>query len=383
MNDTSFSQPMPRPGVLEIEAYSPGKSTAARRRQGLQTVVERIAASARARWRWRHSSEAALELERYPDGSADSVAHGTGQPLRAQSPENIVCGAGSDELLSLIGAGISEGRGRGDLLRTRISRLSDRHQGERRQGGRRAGERFHGRCRCHAEAGERARRKIVFLANPNNPTGTYLPFDEVRRLHAGLPAGTLLVLDAAYAEYVRQNDYEAGVELVSTFSNVVMLRTFSKVYGLAGLRIGWAYCPASCGRRPQPHSRRVQRQCGGDRCRDGGAGRRRACGAGGRAQRAVDARGSPRKSRSSACTPHRALEIFCSFISARGRRRRRTAICFREVAYLRRMEVYGLPNALRLTVGSEEANHAFIAALAEFARERQAPWLSRCSSELR
>ena len=88
------------------------------------------------------------------------------------------------------------------------------------------------------------RTRVVFLANPNNPTGTYVPFDEVRRLHAALPAETLLVLDAAYAEYVRRNDYESGIELAATADNVVMTRTFSKIYGLAGLRIGWCYGPA-------------------------------------------------------------------------------------------------------------------------------------------
>ena len=86
--------------------------------------------------------------------------------------------------------------------------------------------------------------RMVFLANPNNPTGTYLSFDEVKRLHAGLPEHVILVLDAAYAEYVRANDYEAGIELVATSENTVMTRTFSKIYGLAALRLGWAYCPA-------------------------------------------------------------------------------------------------------------------------------------------
>ena len=89
------------------------------------------------------------------------------------------------------------------------------------------------------------RTKVVFLANPNNPTGTYIPHDEVRRLHKGLPGHTLLVLDAAYSEYVRRNDYEAGLELVATTANTVMTRTFSKIYGLAALRLGWAYCPAA------------------------------------------------------------------------------------------------------------------------------------------
>ncbi|MDP3242994.1 MAG: histidinol-phosphate transaminase, partial [Reyranella sp.] len=88
------------------------------------------------------------------------------------------------------------------------------------------------------------RTRIVFLANPNNPTGTYIPFDEVRRLHAGLPKNVLLVIDAAYAEYVSRNDYDSGVELVDQAENVVMTRTFSKIYGLGGLRLGWMYGPA-------------------------------------------------------------------------------------------------------------------------------------------
>src|SRR5690606_28317092 len=78
----------------------------------------------------------------------------------------------------------------------------------------------------------------------NNPTGTYIPIDEVRRLRSGLPDSVLLVLDAAYSEYVRRNDYEAGIELVATTANTVMTRTFSKIHGLAALRLGWAYCPA-------------------------------------------------------------------------------------------------------------------------------------------
>ena len=89
------------------------------------------------------------------------------------------------------------------------------------------------------------RTRIVFIANPNNPTGTYIPIGEVRRLRAGLRDDILLVLDAAYAEYVSRNDYEAGLELVATTSNTVMTRTFSKIHGLAALRIGWAYCPAA------------------------------------------------------------------------------------------------------------------------------------------
>lgn len=86
--------------------------------------------------------------------------------------------------------------------------------------------------------------RIVCLANPNNPTGTYVTKDDVRRLHAGLPKNVLLIIDAAYAEYVSRNDYDSGVELVDQAENVVMTRTFSKIYGLGGLRLGWMYGPA-------------------------------------------------------------------------------------------------------------------------------------------
>lgn len=85
--------------------------------------------------------------------------------------------------------------------------------------------------------------RIVFLDNPNNPTGRYMPADAVRRLHAGLPDHVLLVLDAAYAESVTAPDYEAGARLVAEADNVVMTRTFSKLYGLAALRLGWAFGP--------------------------------------------------------------------------------------------------------------------------------------------
>lgn len=85
--------------------------------------------------------------------------------------------------------------------------------------------------------------KVCFIANPNNPTGSYLPSEEIVRLREGLPDHTLLVVDAAYAEYVTRNDYTSGIEMVDRYDNVVMTRTFSKIYALAGLRLGWAYCP--------------------------------------------------------------------------------------------------------------------------------------------
>ncbi len=154
----------------------------------------------------------------------------------------IVCGAGSDEILTLLAHAYL---GPGDeaiftehgFLLYRIIVLSNG-----------ATPVVAPETNLRTDIGEilarvTERTKVVFLANPNNPTGTYVSIDEVRSLRAQLPSTVLLVLDAAYAEYVRRNDYEAGIELVATTQNTVMTRTFSKIHGLAGLRLGWAYCP--------------------------------------------------------------------------------------------------------------------------------------------
>jgi histidinol-phosphate aminotransferase len=85
--------------------------------------------------------------------------------------------------------------------------------------------------------------RMVFIANPNNPTGTCLPQSEMERLRAGLPEHVLLVIDAAYSEYVDRPDYDPGVKLVDAGENTVMTRTFSKIYGMGGARLGWAYAP--------------------------------------------------------------------------------------------------------------------------------------------
>jgi histidinol-phosphate aminotransferase len=89
------------------------------------------------------------------------------------------------------------------------------------------------------------RTKLVFIANPNNPTGTYIPRDALRRLHQGLPSSVILVIDAAYAEFVTRADYEPGIELAAAAPNVVMTRTFSKIYAMGGLRLGWSYSGAA------------------------------------------------------------------------------------------------------------------------------------------
>ena len=195
------------------------------------------------------------------------------------------------------------------------------------------------------------RTKIVFLANPNNPTGTYLPFDEVKRLHAGLPPHVLLVLDAAYAEYVRRNDYEAGIELVATADNVVMTRTFSKIYGLAALRLGWMVRPgrmwstrstASAARSTStaPRWRPASRRSTTPPCRKRARAQRRVARLADAGDRRPWARGDA----------ERGNFLLVHFPGHRAQRRRR-CLPTRAGLILRRVAAYDLPDALRLTVG--------------------------------
>jgi histidinol-phosphate aminotransferase len=183
----------------------------------------------------------AAELHRYPDGSAADLR----KTLAARfglDAERIVCGAGSDELLQLLVHGYA---GVGDeVLHSRYGFLIYPIDAKSNGATPVAADEVNLTTSVdHLLAAVTERTRIVFVANPNNPTGTYLPADEMKRLREGLPDHVLLVIDAAYAEFVDRNDYSAGAELVEAGDNVVMTRTFSKIYAMGGLRLGWAYCP--------------------------------------------------------------------------------------------------------------------------------------------
>jgi len=186
--------------------------------------------------------DAGKHLEDYPDGSATDLREAIGR-MFGLDPDRIVCGAGSDDLLNLLGrAYLADGdeaihTTHGFLVYPIVALGAGATPVV-------APEKDHTANVDEILKRVTPRTKMVFLANPNNPTGTYVSFDEVKRLHKGLPSHVLLVIDAAYAEYVRKNDYEAGIELVATSENVVMTRTFSKIHGLAALRLGWMYGPA-------------------------------------------------------------------------------------------------------------------------------------------
>lgn len=183
----------------------------------------------------------AERMDRYPGIDASGLARVLGH-RHGIDPERIVLGCGSDELIQFLClAYVEPGQ---EVIHTQYGFLQF-PIATRIAGGVPVSAPDDGFTASVDAILARVtpRTKLVFLANPNNPTGTALPATEVRRLREGLPGGVLLVVDAAYAEYVQRPDYTAGIELVEETDNTVMLRTFSKAFGMAGLRLGWAYCP--------------------------------------------------------------------------------------------------------------------------------------------
>ena len=236
-----MSAPVVRPGILEIEAYVPGKSKLAGKKRVIKLSSNEgaLGPSPLAVKAYR---AAARTLDRYPDGGCTGLRAAIGR-RHGLDPARIVCGAGSDELLYNLARAYA---GPGDEI------LMTRH-----------GFSMYpivahavGAIPVAAPETELTadvdailayvtpRTRLVYLANPNNPTGTYIPESELRRLRAGLREDIVLVVDSAYAEFVVRNDYADGAALVDLGMNTVMTRTFSKIHGLASLRIGWAYCPA-------------------------------------------------------------------------------------------------------------------------------------------
>lgn len=306
------------------------------------------------------------DLALYPDGAAhklrDAIASRYG--LKA---DNIVCGAGSDELLQLLahaylGPGDEAIYSQFGFLVYPIAIKSngatpivapEKHFTTD----------VDAILSCVTD-----RTRMVFLANPNNPTGTYVPFSEVKRLHSGLPPSVLLVLDAAYAEYVRRNDYESGVELVSTADNVVMTRTFSKIHGLAALRLGWAYRPAHVAdvlnRIRGPFNISAPAIAAGAAAI---ADRGFVEGAVAHNDRWLPWLTSEIERLGLTVTPSVGNFLLIHFPTADGKDAPKADTFLASRGFiLRRMDSYGMPGALRLSIGTEDANREFVAALAEF-----------------
>jgi histidinol-phosphate aminotransferase len=234
--------PRPRPGILDIAPYVGGEAAlpGVNRVYKLSSNEGAFGTPPSAQETYRRL---AGELHRYPDGAATELRRAIGARF-GLDPARIVCGAGSDDLIYQLC--LAYGGPGTELVMTEhgfsIYCIAGQYAGSRVVMTR---ERNLTADIDAMLAAISPATRLVFLANPNNPTGSMVPTAEVARLRAGLPADVLLVLDAAYAEYVERADYEPGIGLVDAGDNTVMTRTFSKVFGLGGLRLGWCYAPAS------------------------------------------------------------------------------------------------------------------------------------------
>jgi histidinol-phosphate aminotransferase len=367
MSQMKPTRPQARAAVMGIEAYVPGKSGPA----GLAKLFKLSSNESPL-----GPSPAAIEAFRaaaghlaiYPDGSATRLREAIGRRY-GLDPAQIICGNGSDDILALIAHAYLQAADEGVysqhgfleypiVIRTAGAEAIP------------ASERD---LTAQVDAVLEAvspRTKVVFLANPNNPTGTYISFAEVKRLQAGLPPHVLLVLDAAYAEYVLRNDYAAGIELVATCENVVMTRTFSKIYGLANLRLGWAYGPApvidALNRIRGPFNVNGAAIEAGVAALADTAHIERAVAHNEHwlpwlTQR-IEALGI-------GVTPSVGNFLLLHFGGAPGHSAAADRFLAQRGFVLRAVAAYGLPDCLRLTIGTPEANEGLVATLGEFMRD--------------
>jgi histidinol-phosphate aminotransferase len=233
--------PIPRPGILDIAPYVSGGNQV-KDVGKLMQLSSNEGALGPSPAAMQALKDMAGELHRYPDGGSTKIRQAISKTYGVPY-EQIVCGAGSDELIALL---LKSYCGPGDEV------LYSQHGflmypiGAKSVGATPVTA-TETNLRTDVDAMLAAvtpKTRVVFVANPNNPTGSYITPQEMRRLHAGLRPDIILVIDAAYAEYVSKNDYTSGSELVDEFENVVMMRTLSKIYALAALRLGWAYASA-------------------------------------------------------------------------------------------------------------------------------------------
>jgi histidinol-phosphate aminotransferase len=357
--------PMPRPGILDIDPYIGGEAKA----EGVERPI-RLASNESALGPSNKAIAAyralAAEIHRYPDGTAADLRGAIGRQ-HGLDPDRIVCGAGSDELITLL---LRAYAGSGDeVLYSRHGFLMYAINAQAAGATPVAAPERNLTADVDALlARVSPRTRVLLLANPNNPTGTYLSIESMNRLHAGLPPSVLLAIDAAYAEFVDRNDYEPGVRLVDGTDNVVMLRTFSKIYALAGLRLGWAYCPPEIAdvlnRIRGPFNVTAPAIAAGIAAVEDSEALERA--------RAHNARWLSWLSERFAALGLPVTPSVCNFVLPRfpddARHNAEAAFEFlrKRGILTRKMAAYGLPQHLRITIGTGKEMEAVVAALGEF-----------------
>jgi histidinol-phosphate aminotransferase len=364
-----MTDPTPKPGILDIELYVGGRSAVpgVAKVYKLSSNESPLGPSPAA---MAALTAAAHDLQLYPDGSSRLLREAIAKVHGLDPARIVVGGEGSGPLLTMLANAylmpgdeaifsahaflIYEIATRANSARPVIVGEKTTNNG----------------IRIDVDAmlaAVTAKTRIVYLANPNNPTGSYLTQEEMKRLHAGLPGNVLLVIDAAYGEFVDAPDYDIGLELARAHDNVVMTRTFSKIHGLAALRLGWAFVPARVAdvlnriRGPFPTSP-LQQQAGAAAIADTAHVARAV------AHNTQWRRWLTEEIRELGLRVDDSAANFVLIHFPPGAKNARAADAFLtgRGVILRGVGAYGLPDALRLTVGTEEANRAAVAALRDF-----------------
>lgn len=364
MPQATRKKPLPNAGILDIAPYVGGKphGKVSPDLVKLSSNETPLGPSPRAINAY---IEAAGSLHRYPDGNASGLRQAIAG-VYGMAPERIVCGNGSDELIGMLihayarpgdnivmsrhgflmykiyaqGCGVDAILAPEKNLRTDVDAML---------------------------AAVNEKTKLVFVANPNNPTGSYITAAELARLHKGLPPHVLLVVDAAYAEYAEAKDYSSGRELADNTENTVMLRTFSKIYGLAALRLGWAYAPAHVvdvlNRVRGPFNASLVAQATGIAAVQDIEYTREAC--------RFNTEWLAWLSKEVAALGLTVFPSIGNFILVQFPAGKHNAVAANDFfisrgLVMREMAGYGLPDCLRISIGLEKDNRAVVKVLAEF-----------------
>ena len=368
-HDAAMTDPTPNPGILDIELYVGGRSAVpgVAKVYKLSSNESSLGPSPAAT---AALAEAAHDLQLYPDGNSRVLREAIGRVYGLDPARIVVGGEGSGPLLTLLAnAYLAPGDeaifGRHAFLLYEIAtRANSACPVIVEEKVTNSGIRIDVEAMLAALT---AKTRIVYVANPNNPTGTYLSREEMKKLHAGLPANVLLVIDAAYGEFVDAPDYDTGLELARAHGNVVMTRTFSKIHGLAALRLGWAFVPQGVAgvlnriRGPFPTSP-LQQQAGAAAIADTAHVAKAA------AHNAEWRKWLTDELRKLALRVDDSVANFVLIHFPPGPKDAKAVDAFLtgRGIILRGVGAYGLPDCLRLTVGTEEANRAVVAALKDF-----------------
>ncbi|NBW09867.1 MAG: histidinol-phosphate transaminase [Caulobacteraceae bacterium] len=362
---TDVTAPAPKPGILDIAPYVGGKSAIAGVAEPMKLSSNENALGAGQKAREAYV-DALKNIHIYPDGRATKLRAAVAEH-HGLEPERLIFGNGSDEVFALLNqtyltAGDNIVCGQYGFLAYQISA--------------RACEAF---VKQAPEPGFKAevdalleqvdeRTKIVYVSNPSNPTGSYNTGEEIRRLHAALPENVLLVIDEAYAEFVTESDWETALPLAKDAPNVVVTRTFSKIHGLGGLRIGFGYAPLAVEQAVDRIRLPFNVSIAGLAAAEAALGDE----AHQQASRDLVQTWRPRLTQAIRGFGFDVLPSAGNFILVMFDGERHTAAAANDWLnskgiIVRPVGGYGLPNALRITVGTEDQNRAVIDALSEFA----------------